>query len=117
MAAKKRKPREPRPNQFGITLGEKYAELLRANAGELNESPTTLGGRLLEKALAERETSLEEGSKAVDGKEGLLKELRTLRKELVALRKMHHNATVKLLNLSGMSAAEVTAWAKRHLDE
>jgi len=112
--SKTRKPREPRPNQFGVTLSEDCARLLRERAEELDLRATTLAKRLLEQALTDRVLD-EGGSRASENTRGPLEKLQA---DLQALSRAHYNATLKLLRMAGgMSAAEVTAWAKRHLDK
>ena len=128
MAVGRRKSREPRPNQFNVTLGTEDAALLRARAAELDLYPTTLAKQLLEKALAEREASRVASRPAPEpggtpGEE-VLEILEKLRTELLLLRKAHYNATKELLSRSGptvrkartrMSVREIEEWAEKHL--
>jgi hypothetical protein len=96
----------PSRNQFNLTVNEESAALLRSEAKRLRTKATTLAGRLLERALTER------AGDASGGVEGL----RKLRADVQALTRAHHNATLKLLVLTGkMSSAEANDWAKRHL--
>ncbi len=66
---------------------------------------TTLARRLLERALIERAG---DGGREVDA-------VKEVRADLQTLIRAHYNATLKLLRQSGMSAEEVTAWAKKRL--
>lgn len=87
-----------------MSLRESHARELRARANELGVKVATLARQLLEKALDDR------ASESTGGAEKLLAELRTLSRA-------HYNATLKLLRTAGgMSTAEVTEWAKLHLD-
>ena len=101
-----RRNRTPRPRQFGITLSEERANLLRAEAERLKLKPTTLAAQLLEQALNERSGAPDLVRRTLD----------ELRGEVHQLARAHFNATLKLLRTAGgMSVAEVGDWAKRHL--
>jgi 1,6-anhydro-N-acetylmuramate kinase len=92
--------------QVNVSLSDEAAELLRAETKRLRTKATTLAKELLEHALAERTGR---------GEDVMTQELEQLRAEIRALKRDHFNATLKLLQQSGMSAAEVRAWAEKRL--
>lgn len=99
--------RKPRKKQFNLTLSEEHTNLLRTEAGRLKLKATTLAGQLLGQALTERASPRDDGHEVLEA----------LRAEVRALARSHHNATLKLLRTAGgMSVADVSAWAKRHLE-
>jgi hypothetical protein len=100
--------RAPRRSQFGITLTERAAGLLRAQADQLKVRPTSLAAQLVEQALEDRAAASHQGP-------ALLEELRVA---LSSLTRSHHNVSLKLLRTAGhLTAAEVAAWAKKYLGE
>jgi len=106
MAALARSGKRSPRNQFNLTLQAESAAQLRTEAKRLRTKATTLATRLLEHALAERAG---DASRELDG-------LNKLRADVQALIRAHHNATLKLLVLTGkMTVVEANAWAKRHL--
>ncbi len=103
---KKRRGRAPgaRRNQFGVTLADAPAEMLRAAARRRRIYPTTLAAELLEQALLEQQTG---GGRA--------KELAELREAIRTLALNQRNGLRKLLLLGGMPAKEVEEWITRRL--
>ena len=97
-----KKRRGSRRNQFGVTLADGPAEMLRASAKRRRMAATTLATELLEQALLER------------GGAGA-KELAELREAIRALTTNHTNGLVALLAMGGLSAKEIEKWKKAHL--
>src|SRR6267142_597813 len=97
-----RKTAGGRRNQFGVTLDDGPAEMLRAAAKRRRVYATTLAAELLEEAILEREA----------GRAGAAKELAELRKEIQTLAINHKNGLVKLMAHSGMSREQIEDWKK-----
>lgn len=98
--------RAPRRAQFGITLTERGASLLRSQADRLKVRPTTLAAQLLEQALDDRTAPPDHGRELLEA----------VRAEVASLARAHHNVSLKLLRTAGqMSTVEVGEWAKRYL--
>lgn len=94
-----------RRNQFGVTLLDGPAEILRAAAKRRRMAPTSLAAEILEQALADRGA----------GPQAIAEELAEIRELLLTLKVNQINGTLKLLRLSGLSLAEIKIWRKEHL--
>ncbi len=101
-------PSKPvRPNQFGITLSEGAANVLRAKAARLRTPPATLAAQLVEEALAQKLGGGARDDRAL---------LQAILRELSVLGHDQYASTVKILSKAGgMPGDEIERWASRRL--